>query len=329
VAEENVTNFAELYAKGIEKLKNAGKEWAPPGGGYGPSILANRKILHSTFFETKYLDPVEVDTSFALFGRNFKTPVFCTAISRSTYMDETTLPEIAKGIANAGAFIMHGVGGNVDLRAMIDAGAPVIKIIKPYRNPEVIYETLRNAESAGCFAVGMDIDHFHGMQRSTGEVRSTETYGPQKTEFMRQLIAQTKLPVIIKGVLSLTDAEKAVQLGASAILVSNHGSGSFQYGVPSLIALPRIAESYGSRITILVDTGFETGMDALKGLALGARGVGFGSAVTLAWAAEGAEGVSRLVRQLTAELRRTMAITGCANLAAVNRSIIVPLAHLD
>ena len=65
-------------------------------------------------------------------------------------------------------------------------------------------------------------------------------FRPRTLEEMRQLVSESKLPFIIKGVLSNADAGKALELGASAIIVSNHGSGSFDYGVPSMIALPKI-----------------------------------------------------------------------------------------
>lgn len=92
----------------------------------------------------------------------------------------------------------------------------------------------------------------------------TETFGPQDTDELRKLISQTKLPFIIKGVLSVGDADRAVGLGASAIVVSNHGSGSFDYTVPSLLALPDIVERVGDKVAILVDTGFENGNDVSK-----------------------------------------------------------------
>jgi len=243
-------------------------------------------------------------------------------------MDDTSIVEIARGIAKSGSFIMLGIGGSQELQGAIDTGAPVVKIIKPYRNIDLIYDKLREAENLGCAAVGMDIDHFYGVQRVTGEVQRTETFAPQRTEEIRQLIAQSKLPFIVKGVLSLADAEKALQLGTSSILVSNHGSGSLSFSVPSMIVLPRIVEKYGDKLMVLVDTGFETGNDVLKGLAFGARGIGFGSSMVLAWAADGSTGVEMLVNQLTAELRRNMAVTGCPDLAAINRSIILPLPNL-
>ena len=296
---EQLLTISQIYTKGKENIKSKGTEWSYPGGGFGPSVLANRKYLDSLFFETKFFDPVDVDTSFSIFGLRLKTPVFCSAISRTTYMDEMSLSEIARGIAKSGSLIMLGIGGSEELQGAIDTGAPVVKMIKPYRNTDLIYNKLHEAEKRGCVAVGMDIDHFYGLQRVTGEVQRTETFAPQRTEELRQLISQSKLPFIIKGVLSLADAEKAFQLGASSIVVSNHGSGSLAFSVPSVIAL-----------------------------ALGARGIGFGSSMILAWAAGGSTMVEMLVNQLTAELSRTMAATGCPNLTAINRSNIVSLSSL-
>lgn len=318
---EKILTVKQLHDLGKENLRNRGEEWSYPGGEYGPSVLYNRKLLDSLFFETKWFDPPEVDTGLSLFGRQFKTPVFCSAISTGKQPKMTT--EIAHAIAKAGSFMMLGIGGNKELQEAIDTGAPIVKIIKPYRNTDLIFEKLHEAESRGCMAVGMDIDHFHGLQRPDGDVVRTELMGPQKTETIRQLISQTKLPFIIKGVLSLTDAQKAVDIGAKAIVVSNHASGSLTFSVPSLIALPKIAEKFGDKLTILVDTGFQTGNDVLKGLSLGARAVGMGSGMVLAWAAKGTEGVEMLIERITGELRRTMAATGCAALPDVDQSILV------
>jgi isopentenyl diphosphate isomerase/L-lactate dehydrogenase-like FMN-dependent dehydrogenase len=197
-------------------------------------------------------------------------------------------------------------------------------MVKPYRRTELIFEKVRDAEERGCVAVGMDIDHFYG--RLDGDrVERTELFGPQPTEELRQLISQAKLPFIIKGVLSISDAKKAVQLGASAIVVSNHGSGSIDFTVPAMIALPPIVDSVGDKLTVLVDTGFKTGNDVLKALAFGAKGIGFAGSMLLAWGADGSDGVELLINQITAELRRTMAATGCSNLSAINRSIIAQM----
>ena len=318
----------EIYARGKENLEKKGVKWEIPlDNSYGTSVMANRKYWNSLFFVTKFLDPVEVDTGLTIFGVKLKTPVFCSPLSRADYMSDTDLTEIARGVSNAGALMMLGIGGSNELQSAIDTGVPVVKMVKPYRRTELIYEKVRDAESRGCVAVGMDIDHFYGTLRGARLFR-TELFGPQSTDELKQLISQTRLPFIIKGVLSVSDAEKAVELGASAVVVSNHASGAFDFSVPSLIALPGIAASVGGKLDVLIDTGFETGSDVFKALALGAKAVGFANTMILAHAADGSRGVELLIGNITTDLQRTMAATGCPNLSAINRSIIKEMPHM-
>jgi len=319
---EEQLSISEIYEKGKENLKKMGSDWVYPGGKMGPPVTANRRYLDSLFFRTRLFDPVEVDSSLSILGMKLKTPVFCPAISKRPYMSDNDMAEIAQGVGNAGGFTMFGIGGTKELQCAIDTGAPVVKIVKPYRNTDLIYEKLLDAESRGCAAVGIDIDHFYGVLLGD-KVDRTELFSPHNSDELKQMIAQTKLPFIIKGVLSVSDAEKAVELGASAIVVSNHASGSFDFSVPSLIALPEIVGSVGSKLEVLVDTGFETGNDVFKALALGAKAAGFASGLILAHAANGLAGVENLMNNITAELQRTMAATGCADLSAIDRSTIV------
>jgi isopentenyl diphosphate isomerase/L-lactate dehydrogenase-like FMN-dependent dehydrogenase len=318
---ERVPTVSEICATGRENLKKVGIDWMAR---VAPAVKANRQCLDSLFYETRLFNPVGVDTSLNLFNLELKTPVFCSAISRLPYMSETGMADIAKGMADAGSLIMLGIVNSADFQAVIDTGAPVVRIVKPFRNTERIYDEIRQAETQGCAAVGMDIDHFHGALMGE-RVRATDQFGPQSTEELKQLISQTKLPFIVKGVLSVRDAEQALALGASAIVVSNHASGSFSFSVPSMIALPKIVESVGDRLTVLIDTGFENGEDVFKALAFGAKAVGFGGSMILALAADGTRGVELLVNQITAQLARTMAATGCADLSAIDRSLVTEI----
>ena len=319
---EEPLSISQLYNKGKETLEKQGvTKWFPPDSNIEASAQANRRYLDSLFFVPKFFDPVEVDTSCTILGAKLKTPVFCSPLSKTDFLPDNGLAEIARGVGNAGALMMLGIGSSKELQDAIDTGAPVVKMVKPYRKTELIYEKVRDAKSRGCKAVGMDIDHFYG--RLLGDrVDRTEVFGPQHTEELRQVIAQAKLPFIIKGVLSVSDAEKAVELGASAIVVSNHGRGAIDFTVPSMIALPGIVDSVGNKVTVLVDSGFKTGNDILKALAFGAKAVGFANSMLLAFAADGSAGVEHLINLLTAELQRTMAATGCPNLSAVTGAII-------
>jgi len=321
--------ISEIYARGKDNLEKRGiKREVPPDSNLRASIQTNRRYLDSLFFETKYFDPVDVDTSLTIFGVKLKTPVFCSPLSGLQQWTTADMVDIARGVGKAGSLMMCGIGGSNELQAAIDTGVPMVKIVKPYRRTELVYEKVRDAEGRGCVAVGMDIDHSYG--RLAGDrVENTETFGPQSTSELKQLISQTRLPFIIKGVLSVSDAEKALQLGASAIVVSNKGRGALDFAIPGMIALPKIVDSVGNKLLVLIDTGFKTGNDAFKALAFGAKAVGFASSMLLAQAAGGSECVELLINQLTAELHRTMTATGCPNLSAINRSIIthLPLAN--
>ncbi|MEK7353232.1 MAG: alpha-hydroxy acid oxidase [Chloroflexota bacterium] len=315
--------MSELFNLAKENLKAKGLErQAPSASNYQASSQLNRKLLDSIFMEPRYLEPVESDTSLTLFGVKMKTPAFCSALSKPGHLSDEEMTDLVRGMGKAGSMMMLGIGGSELLQSAIDTGTPVVKMVKPYRDTDLIYKKVNDAASRGCVAVGMDIDHFYGSFRDGGG-RMTDTFAPKKTAEIRQAISATKLPFIIKGVLSIEDARRAAEIGASAIIVSNHGWGAFDFGVPAIVALPKIVKAVEGQLTVLVDSGFRTGNDAFKALALGAKGVGFATSIVSAASAGGAEGVEQFIGFINAELKRTMAICGCANLSAIDRSLLV------
>jgi isopentenyl diphosphate isomerase/L-lactate dehydrogenase-like FMN-dependent dehydrogenase len=323
VAAERPQTLTELFTLARENLKEKGQDrQMPSGSNYLASSEANRRLLDSVFMEPKFLDPVQPDTSLTLFGARMKTPAFCSALSKPGQFTDEEMADLVRGMGNAGSMMMLGIGGSEMLQLAIDTGAPVVKMVKPYRETELIYTKVKDAESRGCVAVGIDIDHFYGTYRD-GRSTMADTFSPKQMDEIRQAISLTKLPFMLKGVLSLADAQKAIDLGASAIAVSNHGAGSFDFGVPAIVALPTLAEAVGDKLTILVDTGFRTGNDMFKALAFGAQGVGFATQILLAASAGGAIGVEEFIGFVTGELKRTMAITGCADLSAIDRSLLI------
>src|SRR3954463_14839245 len=128
--------------------------------------------------------------------------------------------------------------------------------------------------------------------------------------------------LVIKGILDREDAQRAVEVGADGIVVSNHGGRQLD-GVPSPArALPAIAEAVRGRTTLLVDGGIRSGLDVLRMLALGADGVLLGRAWAYALAAAGGAGVTRLVDLFEAELRIGMALTGVTRVGEVGPDIL-------
>lgn len=322
---EEALSISQIYARGKENLEKMDYKRAfPPDSSTAASVRANRRYLDSLFFQPRYLSPAAVDTSLTLFGARLRAPVFCSPLSGLNRISSTTLLDIARGLKEASSLMMLGIGSSSELQSVIDTGVPVVKIVKPYRKIEEVYQKVRDAESRGCMAVGMDIDHFYGALRGD-QVAMTELFGPHDPTELEQLITQTRLPFIIKGVLSTSDAEEAARIGAAAIIVSTHGNSAIDFAVPSMVALPGIKASAGDKMTVLIDTGFKTGNDILKALAFGASGVGLASSLLLAWGAGGSSGVENLINQITAELGRTMAATGFADLSRIDRAAVIEL----
>jgi L-lactate dehydrogenase (cytochrome) len=129
--------------------------------------------------------------------------------------------------------------------------------------------------------------------------------------------------LVIKGILDPDDARRAVDVAADGIVVSNHGGRQLD-GVPSTVrALPAIAEAVGEKTKVLVDGGVRSGLDVVRMLALGAKGVLLGRAWAYALAAGGGAGVTRLLDIFEAEMRVAMALTGVTKIEAIDSSILV------
>ncbi len=129
-------------------------------------------------------------------------------------------------------------------------------------------------------------------------------------------------PLIIKGILDPEDAREAAKLGADGIVVSNHGGRQLDGVLSSARALPPIADAVGDALTVLADGGVRSGLDVVRMLALGAKGVLLGRAWSYALAAKGEAGVTQMLAIIEAEMRVAMALTGCTNLDQINRSIL-------
>jgi len=129
-------------------------------------------------------------------------------------------------------------------------------------------------------------------------------------------------PVVIKGIHTREDARRAVDEGADALVVSNHGGRQLDRVAPSLEILPEIVASVGDRVEILLDGGVRRGSDIVKALCLGARAVLIGRAYAYGLGAAGSAGVARAIEILRTDLIRTLKLLGCASVAELDRSFV-------
>src|SRR5215469_2076579 len=131
-----------------------------------------------------------------------------------------------------------------------------------------------------------------------------------------------KGPIVIKGILTAEDGERAVDEGVSAVIVSNHGGRQLDGVFPALRALPEVVTAVRGRAEVLVDGGIRRGGDIVKALILGAKAVLVGRAYAWGLGAAGGAGVTRAIEILTADLNRTLRLLGCASLSELDPSMI-------
>lgn len=286
------------------------------------STQLTRRYYDSLMFDMRYLDNCAADTKFTYLGHTFDSPITISALShlgRFGYGDDGMVA-VARAAKEMNILNFCGSGSYEELEAIVETGAKTIKIFKPYEDMDLCYAKIRHAERTGAIAIGMDIDHAIRYDGAFDNLDGVPM-SPKSSEELRQLIASTKLPFIVKGVMSVTDAQKALKAGASGIMVSNH-HGMSPYMVPPPLALQDIVKAVGHQMTIFIDSAIESGYDAYKAIALGADAVAVARPLLQPVKNESTEGVKKWLAHANNELKATMERTGCATLADIDATRI-------
>jgi len=279
-----------------------------------------RDYFDSLLVEMRHIDSEIPSTKFELYGETFDTPIMMAALSHLGNIRENGMVEMAKGALEANAVNWVGMCDEAELEAITATGARTISIIKPYADNDYIFRRIEHAERCGVMAVGMDIDHSFGSNGKYDVVLGEKMKSKTLSE-LKEFIKSTKLPFIIKGVLSEQDAYKALEAGAKGIVVSHH-HGIMNYAVPPLYVLPKIAKVINRQIPIFVDCGIISGMDAFKALALGADAVSVGRAIMEPLKKNGWEGAKNQIIKMTEELAGVMARTCSRDIKNIDPSVI-------
>lgn len=323
--------YRELIEKGEShlKAKDAFKAYCSGGdvrrrGGAETNFTGRYNLDYFERFGFKFrlIDSQPASTELSLFGRSFKTPVLGAALSGMVDITEKPLVKVATGLKASGSMMWVGIASAEQVRGVLETGVPTVRIVKPLRDTEAMIQELREAEAGGAIAVGTDIDFFYGGKRAD-KVFVADAMAPKTTAEMKRLAGATRLPFIVKGVLSAQDAEKAMEIGAGGIVVSNHSGVVIDYAAHPLEVLPEIRRVVGDRIPIFVDSGIRRGSDVMKALSLGADAILAGWLLFMGLAADGSQGVTEITDIVTEELRRIMSVTGCRTLAEIDESILV------
>ena len=211
------------------------------------------------------------------------------------------------------AAVMEGA-----LRAIHHADGCGVPTVKPW-DKDTIFAKLTQARKADPVAVAMDIDAA-GLPFLKNHMPPA---GSKTVEELRQIIDYAKKPFIIKGVMTVRGALKALEAGASGIVVSNHGGRVLDQCPATAEVLPAIVEAVAGRMKIFVDGGIRTGLDVFKALALGADGVLIGRPFVTMVYGGGAEGVRVYADKLQSELQDAMQMCGVHTLKEITRDQIL------
>ncbi len=294
--------------------------------GYNRSSDANeitQKYMDSILIEERIIDSVLADTSIEFLGGKFSMPVMMPAFSHLGNLNGrelTGLEEYSLAAKNKNILNFCGMMENDMFEKIIATGASTVRIVKPYDDNGKVRDQMKFAEDKGAFAIGMDIDHIFG---ETGlDVCVGEKMAVQTSDMIRSYVESTKLPFIVKGVLSVKDALICANAGVAAIIVSHH-HGRMPYAIPPMMILPDIKEALeGTGVKIIVDCGIASGADVYKTLALGADACAVGRAMLPSLEKDGIAGVEGFLDKVGNELRYIMSNTGFAKVSDIDDSAL-------
>lgn len=334
--------WQEVRKKAKEKLKGycrvcpqcngqacSGEVPGMGGSGTGRTFRDNYNALGEIFLNMRTIhDAKEPDTTAQIFGRKLSLPVLAAPMTGVSYnmggaLSESEFSEaIIRGSVMAGTIGMAGDGVDFEMYASgIDAiqavGGKGIPIFKP-RSQKEIPEYISRAEEAGAVSVGMDID---GAGLVTMAMHG-QPVGPKTVEELQEIIQSTRLPFILKGIMTPDEAGKAAEAGAAGIVVSNHGGRCLDSTPGVARVLADVVTAVRGRMVVFADGGVRSGVDVLKYLALGADAVLVGRPLAVAACGGQAMGVKEYLEMLRAQLFQAMILTGCASVSEIDDRVI-------
>lgn len=299
------------------------------GTGTGSSFKANMEALARHRFNMRTIHNVKtVDTSLDIWGMKLAVPVLAAPMTGVTYnmggkiSEDDFVNAIIGGSLQADTLGMIGDAADPALwtsgiQALAAHQGKGIAIIKPREQKEIVTR-IREVEKTGAAAVGIDID---GAGLITMALKG-QPVSPKTVSELKEVISSTKLPFILKGIMTPEEAVLAVEAGAAAIVVSNHGGRVLDFTPGTADVLPEIAKRVKGKTIIFVDGGVRSGADVLKLLALGADAALVGRPLVIGAFGNRAEGVALLLRKIKDELVSAMLLTGTAKAAKVERTIL-------
>jgi 4-hydroxymandelate oxidase len=337
--------LSTLEAQAREHLPASHYDYFAGGACDEQTLAENVQAWRKVWIRPRVMvDVSTVDTFCTLLGRRLELPLLLAPMAAQRLLHPGGEPAAARAASAAGTVYCLSTRATADLAEVAAAASgPLWFQLYVERDREHSERVLARAAEHGFEAVVLTVDLpvagrrerelRHGEFAFPEGVALTSHLGYERERFqvpvggwdttltwpdVEWVRAASGLPVIVKGVLCAEDAGAALDAGADAIVVSNHGGRQVDGCVPTAVALREVAVEVAGRVPVLVDGGIRDGADIVRALALGADAVLIGRPYAWGLASDGEAGVRRVLEAFAGDLRRALALAGCPSLSAVD-----------
>jgi len=353
----NVFDFAKLAKAKLDPLD---WDYMDEGSDDEVALQDNRSRFNNIIIRPHFLqhDVSKIDVSTTLFGKKLEHPIYISVTGGKNCFFHDGEEETAFGAGSSNTMMITGSGiGSV----LASGKGPKVWLqyttATELRTKSQMVSFGEKLQDQGCSAISVTVDIYHvshrersihnGLVRNwcqgngiprdaagklaynpndiiwgTGDFPKPRPFPTPQWDSLQRLREATNLPVLVKGVMTAEDTERAVKSGLSGVIVSNHGARQLDQVGATIEALPECVQAAGGKIPVLVDGGFRRGTDVFKALALGATAVGIGRPYLWGLAAFGRRGVARVIEIMRAELGMDMGMAGVATISEIDRSYV-------
>jgi 4-hydroxymandelate oxidase len=363
-AAESLLNVMEYEEAARRALSPMAFDYIAGGSGDEETLRANRDAFGRWRLVPRVLRGVGLpDLSTTVLGQQIALPVLFAPVAFHRLAHDEGEKASAGAAKRAGTIFIAGTSSTYPLEEVAPHAGLWWFQLYMYKDRELTRHLVQRAEAAGADALvvtvdtpllgrreadernrfalpdGMTFANFLGTDvasmsgRSEGSGLSAYFSSNLNTTLtwadLDWLASITTLPLIPKGIVHPDDARLAIEHGARAIVVSNHGGRQLDSAIASLDTLPAVVEAVAGRVEVLLDGGVRRGTDVIKALALRARAVMIGRPYIWGLAVGGEEGAYRVIEMLRAELSLDLTLCGCASVSEVERGLVTPAGRVD
>ena len=340
-------SLPELEERARECMTEMAYEFVASGAADEITIRWNREAFDRVALRQRVLRGIkEPKTSVTVFGTTLPFPILLAPVGYQRVLHPDGEIATAKGAGAVGAAFVVSTATNTSLEDIAEAAsAPLWFQLYLQTDREFTKDLIDRAAAAGygalCLTVdtpvlgarnrqtrsqfklpaGVDTPHLSDIKKPGRSIMNPARVVPgwKDVEWLR---SNTKLPLVLKGILNGDDAKHAIESGADGVIVSNHGGRNLDTLQASFDVLPEVVAAVDSRVPVLLDGGVRRGTDVLKALARGAAAILIGRPYCYALALGGEAGVKRCVEILRIELEMAMMLSGRESLASIDGSLI-------